>query len=322
MSAWECTWRLATPPPTGSGAIAAIALNGDVDAALAALSIREVGVGGMALRDLAGVDRGIVARVAGNQCLLMPHAGPAVVRRLIDAMLAVGIAENRAVCAADRYPEAEGEIEAKMLDTLARAASPLAQDLLLDQPRRWALVGNESALEQEDVAARSRLLQRLIEPPLVVTVGPPNIGKSSLLNALAGRGVSLVADESGTTRDHVGALLDLAGLVVRYIDAPGIEADGPDGIAAEARRIALGMARHADLVVLACDGASGLVPWESAAPTLRVALRSDLGLPAAGTVELAVCVRTGEGVQGLVTAIRDRLVPPDALAHPGPWRFW
>ncbi len=52
--------------------------------------------------------------------------------------------------------------------------------------------------------ARDRVLRRLIDPPLVVAIGPPNIGKSSLLNALAGRSVALVADEAGTTRDHVG----------------------------------------------------------------------------------------------------------------------
>ncbi len=90
MPASGCTWRLVTPPPTGSAAIAAISLHGDVEAGLAAMSIQPVGVGAVALRRLAGIDTGIAARFSRELCFLMPHAGPMVVRGLIDALRGSG----------------------------------------------------------------------------------------------------------------------------------------------------------------------------------------------------------------------------------------
>src|SRR5690606_29621187 len=127
--------------------------------------------------------------------------------------------------------------------------------------------------------ARSRLLNRLVTPPTVVALGPPNIGKSTLLNALAKRGVAIVADQPGTTRDHVGVRLDLGGLVVTYIDTPGIDAAGAgDAIQREAQELALSAAASADLVLLCADATSGfLAPPTGSGEALRVGLRADLG---------------------------------------------
>ena len=55
----------------------------------------------------------------------------------------------------------------------------------------------------------------------VVLAGLPNAGKSTLANALAGRDVSIASPIAGTTRDFVSARIDLAGLVVEWIDLPG-----------------------------------------------------------------------------------------------------
>jgi tRNA modification GTPase len=164
----------------------------------------------------------------------------------------------------------------------------------------------------------------------VVAIGPPNIGKSSLLNALAGRPVAVVADEPGTTRDHVGVMIDLAGLVVRYIDAPGIGtgagwSDAERRIQDEAQVIALKLARSADLVVLCADGGSDFLappPGVRAhVSELRIGLRSDLGRPRAAH-DLAVSVRAGGGLADLVRLMRDRLVPPALLADQRAWAFW
>ena len=56
----------------------------------------------------------------------------------------------------------------------------------------------------------------------VVIVGAPNAGKSSLLNALAGRDVAIVSDEPGTTRDLIEIKLDLNGLPVLVTDTAGL----------------------------------------------------------------------------------------------------
>lgn len=314
-------WKLLTPPPAGSGAIAAVAVWGeDVDGALARLGIKGVGVGEARLRSLAGVDEGIVARVTERLAVLTPHAGAAVLRQLAAALARAGIAEEPDAPAHEVYPEAATEVEARMLATLARAASPLAVDLLLDQPRRWAAAGAEAERDPE-VLERSARLNRLIDPPTVVAVGAPNIGKSSLLNALAGRAVAIVADEPGTTRDHVGAALNLGGVVVRYIDAPGLGGE-VGGVLAEAQRGAIEAAREADLVLLCGDAGAGFVAAPiGERPTLRVALRADLGLPREA-FDVAVSVREGRGLEELVAAVRDRLVPPADRSHPGPWKFW
>ena len=82
----------------------------------------------------------------------------------------------------------------------------------------------------------------------VVLAGPPNAGKSSLLNALARREAAIVSDEPGTTRDVIDARLDLEGLAVIVSDTAGIR-DTASGVEQEGIRRTLAVARDADLVV-------------------------------------------------------------------------
>jgi tRNA modification GTPase len=312
-------WSLQSP--AGVGAVAVIGLfaadKAGLDQTLEDLGLGFVKVGEVRLRDLLAVDQGVVMRWGTRTAGLMPHGGGAVVRALCEALEARGIPQIAKVRARQAYPEAADDIEAAMLAALARAPSPVAVELLLDQPRRWREAGAASDL------ARDRILQRLIEPPLVVAVGASNIGKSTLANALAGRHVSLVADEPGTTRDHVGVMLDLAGLVVRYVDTPGVR-EGAPVVEAEAGRIARELLATADMVLLCCDPGSAPIEPAALGPAtrvLKVGLRSDLGLPAS-CVDVAVSVHRPETIAKLVGAIRERLVPASALQHSGPWRFW
>ena len=312
-----CSFALSTPPPSGLGAIAIIDLLGDIDAALHAMGFDPVPTSAVRRRQWRGVDDLVVARLSDRHALLFPHAGPAVLARVLSALARIGLSPARATTVRARYPEAPDELQARMLDALARAQSPLAIDLLLDQPTRWSLAAT-GVLSHED----SRILRRLITPPLVVALGPPNIGKSSLLNALAGRQVALVADEPGTTRDHVGVHLNLGGLVVRYLDAPGIDLDH-SGILpslAEAQHAALHVAQSADLILLCADAGSSFLP-APVEPSIRVGLRCDLGHPREGA-EIQTSVRDHLGLAELTTRIRDTLVPPALLADQRAWVFW
>lgn len=345
------TFHMSSSVAPGAGvsghgaAVAIVEIRGDVGGLIAALGGAPVQPGRVGLRTLPNIDTLIVARIDEKHALLFPHAGPAVLRRLLAAFERLGVGPRPVDSdARDAWPEARSELEARLCEALAHAASPLAIDLLLDQLRRWGRAGDRTdanaVLSEDD----SRVLRRLIDPPLVVAVGPPNIGKSSLLNALAGRAVAVVADEPGTTRDHVGVTIDMAGLVVRHIDAPGIGSlsgwsDAERRVQHDAQRIALDLAMSADLVLMCADGGSGFLPPLSGLPArasvLRVGLRSDLGRPREPH-DLAVSVRTGgaEGEAGggggggkgslreLVRLIRDRLVPPALLMDQRAWRFW
>jgi small GTP-binding protein len=305
--------------PAALAAIDLLADSGaELDSVLRALTGAAPTVGAMPLRPLGGLDRGVVARVGACRAVVMPHGGPAVIGLLATKLGAIGAEPRETLAPLDAYPEAESAVHALVLDALARAASPLAVGLLLSQPARWAGAAPRAPTD------RDRRLCRLIEPPLVAVVGPANVGKSTLLNAVSGSDLAQTHDEPGTTRDHVGALVELAGLVVRWTDTPGFRAAA--GAEAKALELALPVIRSADLVVLVGDSRSGdprrvadVQPGNQ--PGLVIAARADLGIPGWGH-DLAVSALTGEGVVGLVGAIRDRLVPPGDLRSFEPWMFW
>lgn len=306
------SWSIVTPPGA-AGAIAIIELRspeaGALEIALHELGLAPLPVGTVKLRPLLGIDTGLVARWTQHVCHLMPHGGLGVLRTLSQALVDRGIP----LADAAEFPEASSPMEARMLRALARAASPLAIDLLLDQPRRWATgAGDDPGL--------NRILSRLMDPPLIVALGPPNIGKSTLINTLSGRIVSIVADEPGTTRDHIGVWLNLGGLVVRYLDTPGLR-EASDPIERRARDIALTAARRADLLLLMGDAGSPPPDPIPGCPVLRLALRSDLGTPS-WSHDLAVSAARGHNMAGLADLIRETLVPAGAIADPRPWRFW
>lgn len=313
------TWRLVSPAAVGAVAVIELVSDqGGVEPELRRLGLGEVALGACVLRDLLGVDRGLVARVGDGVAWLMPHGGVAVVRAICRELERRGVREHRGTDPRTAYPEACDEIEALTLAALARAPSPMAVDLLLDQPRRWRLPGATSDPE------RDRLLNRLIEPPLVVAVGASNIGKSTLLNALAGRGVSIVADEPGTTRDHVGVTLDLGGLWVRFIDTPGVRHGldpRADAAEIEAAAAARALAESAALVLSCGDPAHAPIAIQTAGTVLTVCLRADLG-PAPWECDRRVSVVRREGIEEMVAAVRETLVPAWAREHPGPWAFW
>lgn len=147
------------------------------------------------------------------------------------------------------------------------------------------------------------------ELPRVVLAGRPNIGKSSLFNAICGRAAALVADEQGTTRDWIEArmggslgrdwlLVDLAG-----IDAAGGGTD--DAIAADAQDRARAELARADVVVACRDAAGALeIMPPAAAVRIDVVTRCDrLAASEAAVHELATSATNGLGIDRLRSAI-------------------
>jgi tRNA modification GTPase len=136
----------------------------------------------------------------------------------------------------------------------------------------------------------------------VALAGPPNVGKSSLLNAMAKSDLAIVSDEPGTTRDVREVPLNFGGQLVVLVDMAGLRAASGKAEAEGVRR-AFAELERADLVLwlVAPDVTDGVAP-AAAVPVWRVAAKADIGSPRA-TVDMALSARTGVGVADLVTRL-------------------
>ena len=154
--------------------------------------------------------------------------------------------------------------------------------------------------------------ERLRDGVEVAIIGPPNVGKSSLLNRLAGRDAAIVSDEAGTTRDVLEVRLDLGGVPVTLADTAGLrEAEGL--IEKEGIRRGLARAGAADLrLVMVAEGAGDfnlaregdfrIVNKLDEAGGAQADSRSSLeGV-------LSISALTGAGIDGLVQALTARVL--------------
>ena len=129
--------------------------------------------------------------------------------------------------------------------------------------------------EIEDVLAAQGKAERLREGLVVAIAGPPNVGKSTLMNILARREVAIVSPHAGTTRDVIEVQLDLDGYPVTVIDTAGIrETDDP--IEQEGVRRARSRAGEADLVLWMGDQQRDEIPEQGAPPVWSVRNKIDL----------------------------------------------
>jgi tRNA modification GTPase len=308
--------RMLVATSSQPGAIAILQLDGNVTAVLEAVTgIAGWSTGVARLTTLADIDRGLAVRLTDSVAQLMPHGGPRVVQRLVAWLVDRGVELAAAddIAPEQLFPEAEDRFEAMALAAVARAASPIAVDLLLDQPRRWR--GAEADGKPDlDLARR---LNRLIDPPLVVVAGPANVGKSTLSNTLVGRSMSIAADIAGTTRDYTSGRIDLAGVVVDWHDTPGLR-ESSDPIELESVEIARALIERADMVIALTDHQQ---PWPvlPRQPDLRVANKCDLG--DRDDPDLSISAATGAGIAEFVLAVRNRLVPPGDITNPAAWLF-
>jgi tRNA modification GTPase len=129
-------------------------------------------------------------------------------------------------------------------------------------------------------------------------IGPPNAGKSSLINALAKRDAAIVSDIPGTTRDVIELRLNLGGYLVQVADTAGLREAG-DAIEAEGVRRALAKAQDSDLVLLLLDGTAPYTEQIAVTPDLTVWNKSDL--PGFRSHEgLTLSLKSGEGLGRLI----------------------
>jgi len=287
----------------------------------------------------------IVVR-GGDSLEIHCHGGVAASGRIIAALEAGG-------CSIEPWQEwieaaATCPIAAEAEIALARATTRRAAAILLEQ-RHGALARTVLLVQQqlrrgdlEDARRRlTALLERaplglhLTQPWQVAIAGRPNVGKSSLINALVGYQRAIVFDQPGTTRDVLTAETAVDGWPVRLTDAAGIRATS-DPLEAEGVSRARRQLKEADLVLWVLDavtlGATAEADPRAAAERELLAEFGDdavvcMPVVVVNKVDLAPEWRSyiadgviatsalmGDGIAALLAAIAQRLVPKS----PGP----
>jgi len=156
----------------------------------------------------------------------------------------------------------------------------------------------------EVLAAQGRT-ERLRDGLVVAIAGPPNVGKSTLMNQLARREVAIVSPHAGTTRDIIEVQLDLDGYPVTVIDTAGIrETDDP--VEQEGVRRAKARAAEADLMLWLTDADATKPAATNDVPTWIVRNKIDLEsttVPARSDSMFAISASRGDGLSELIAAM-------------------
>jgi len=222
------------------------------------------------------LDEIILYRAAETVFEVNCHGGPAAVEAVCRRLADFGMEQvdpDRLLAL-----EGAGPIARDAERMLREARTPLAGHILLDQ-RNGALARAVEKILKDLAAGRpaeagkklDALLERwhscgrlLASPPRVAVAGPPNVGKSTLVNRLVGAERVITSATPGTTRDYVEADAAIEGLPVVLVDTAGLRESGEpierEGVARARRQVA-----GAAVVVYLLDVAEGVRPEDAAA---------------------------------------------------------
>jgi tRNA modification GTPase len=292
----------------------------------------------------------VVCRTDDARVEVHCHGGVAAAERILAALAKGGC---QVVPWSDWVgADAECILDAEVEIALAAATTRRTAAILLDQ-RGGALRAEIDSIQHELAAAsptaieragqriaalldRSKIGLRLTRPWHVAIAGRPNVGKSSLLNALAGYQRAIVYDQPGTTRDVLTVETAIDGWPVRLTDAAGLRAtDEP--LEAAGVLLAKEQLERAELVVWLLDAttlrAADLADPDAAArrefaaetagpataALLAVVNKTDLVAVGSSCAWVGTSARTGAGVDELLAGISRRLMPeplPAGMAVP------
>lgn len=159
--------------------------------------------------------------------------------------------------------------------------------------------------------------ERIRDGVQVVILGPPNAGKSSLMNLLARREVAIVSHTAGTTRDVIEVHLDIGGYAVIIADTAGLRESG-DEVEREGIRRSVARAHHADIRIIVLDGQHPDITFAQELPafneenTILLYNKIDvMSSPPPMTLEglkpIAFSARENIGMEALLSALGDRV---------------
>jgi tRNA modification GTPase len=318
--------------PAGRGAIAAVSVQGP--GALATVARIFISASQRELRPGNRIYFGRWQSAAGEELIVTVrgddhveihcHGGNAAASAILDSLQAAGCLITSWQSEACQEPFSIGG-EARL--ALASATTERGALHLLDQYNGALLASLHElrrSIQQSDFAVATKAVECLIErgqlglhlgrPWRVVIAGRPNVGKSSLINALLGYERAIVFDTPGTTRDIVSAQAALDGWPVEFFDTAGLR-DSTDAIEQAGVSKARSQITRSDLTILVFDVSQ---PWSDkdeellalSPEALRVFNKSDLPPQLSdrppGVLLSAV---TGEGLGDLQAAIVRRLIP-------------
>lgn len=167
-------------------------------------------------------------------------------------------------------------------------------------------LGPAPLLSAKFVALANAMRAALASPPAerlrdgvrVVIAGPPNAGKSTLLNALAGRDAAIISELPGTTRDVIEAPVIIDGIPFVLADTAGLR-DTCDAIESEGVSRARGLMREADIVLWL--GPPGEAPAHRSA--IKIHAKADASAPPSGAIDLSISAMRGDGMAALRTEV-------------------
>lgn len=245
-------------------------------------------------------DEVVLAVKAPDEFEIHCHGGNRVVRWIVEQLVAAGCVESAA------FEFDRSGVDPRALGPLTQATTLRTAAILLDQY-------NGAFLRSDPASLRpfASLGRHLVAPWKVVIAGPPNVGKSSLINALAGFQRSVVAPVPGTTRDVVRVRLAFEGWPVELSDTAGLRIGAGE---LESQGIAKARAEYAaaDLRVWVVDLSTELPEWPSIEPTPEILVGNKVDAavtPADHSRLLPVSATRGDGLPQLIAAIVRHLVP-------------
>lgn len=192
------------------------------------------------------------------------------------------------------------------ISSAAEHALDIREDELPDGFGRDLAAACAAAVARLAAAHRALREGRILrDGALVVIAGAPNVGKSSLLNALAGESRAIVSETPGTTRDAIEAWIDVDGWPVRLVDTAGLRETG-DAIESEGVARARALLARADVVLCLAptsEASADVLPLASRARAIAVTSKCDLGCGPG----VNVSAKTHAGLDDLRAAIAGAL---------------
>ena len=158
------------------------------------------------------------------------------------------------------------------------------------------------------VLDRSSIASKIRSGFTVAIVGSPNVGKSTLLNAIVGRQAAITSDVAGTTRDVIEARVDLKGLAVTFLDTAGLRKSN-DKVENLGISMAYEKSDAADIRIFLTDRDDDVLPFPTRPNDFVVVSKSDLHSKG----RLSVSGKTGEGIPELLNLLAKRLLNKTSL---------